>query len=106
MTDRAQGQSRAAAIEQALLHARVALEEVANILRPKLPSLADNVIGAHIREIDAALALPATPERRFGLVTRRVKQEPTWDATREPPGRWHPHEYYGPDAYDRRRKPK
>lgn len=36
--------------------AKVALTECANIIRPKLPSLADNVIGAHVRSIEALLS--------------------------------------------------
>jgi hypothetical protein len=43
-------------LRQELEGAKVVLVECANIIRPKLPSLADNVIGAHIRRIDAALS--------------------------------------------------
>lgn len=41
---------------EAAVGAKVALEETANILRANLPSLADNVIGWHVRQLEAAIA--------------------------------------------------
>lgn len=48
--------TREAELREALEGSKVALQEAANLLRPTLPSLADNVIGAHIRKIDRALS--------------------------------------------------
>lgn len=45
----------------ALRDAQATLIEAANILRPTLPSLADNIIGACVQRADAALAKAGGP---------------------------------------------
>lgn len=41
-----------------LASARAALIECANIIRPQFPSFSDNVIGAHLNEINGVIGNP------------------------------------------------
>lgn len=43
---------------EVLASARSALIECANILRPHYPSFSDNVIGAHLNEINSVIGAP------------------------------------------------